>query len=228
MLATPDSTPPLMRRALGRSIGALAAAIAADIDRTDEDRAFFQAEKAKLEPIATQLRAVHIALDDFDLGPGEVQQAQVVIGDAILDRGLRDGNTRTKLSLKGKSGLDASHAFGTRIDDLTKTPIADEPGAVFKAITRLDDLPAFDGRDAIKADLIKRAKQQDDFLSERDTGDAQRLQLQSQAIRLVTEGALALASLKGALDQRFPRQRSYVASFFLDVAPKRGNKKNEE
>jgi len=43
----------------------------------------------------------------------------------------------------------------------------------------------------------------------------------SAGIRLVLDGATALAVAKGALDQRFPRQREYVSAFFLDVAPAR-------
>jgi hypothetical protein len=216
-----------MRRALGRSIGALAAAFSADLDRTDEDRAFFQAERAKLEPLAALLRDAHRALDDFDLGPGEVQQAQVAIGDEVLDRGVRAGNTRTKLGLRGKPGLGAAHVFGERVDDLVKTPVAKQPAAVLAAVERFEDVPAFDGKDAVRADLTARATQQDGFLKQRDEGAADRTRIQSQATRLVVESALALASLKGALDQRFPRQRLYVGSFFLDVGPRR-TKKNEE
>ncbi len=228
MIAGPDSTVRTMRRALGRSIGALAAAHAADLDRSADDRAFFLAERGKLEPLAAQIRDAHLALDDFDLGPGEIQQAQVDIGDEVLDRGVRAGNTRAKLGLKGKPGLGAAHVFGDRIDDLTATPVAKEPAAVLAAAERLDDVATFDGRDAIKADLTLRATQQDGFLKLRDQGYAERTKIQSQATRLVVEAALALASLKGALDQRFPRQRKYVASFFLDVGPKRTKKDEEE
>jgi hypothetical protein len=211
-----------MRRALSRSIGALSAAIAADVDRTDEDRAFFAAERAKLEPIAGQLKAAHLATDDFELGPGEVQQAQVELGDQVLDRGVRAGNTRTKLGVKGKQGLDATHAFGQHVDDLTGAPLALEPAQVLLAASRLDDLPPFAERASIQQDLTHRAEQQDTFLKQRDAGATALLKLESEATRLVVESALSLASLKGSLDARFPRQRSYVAAFFLDVStPKR-------
>ena len=43
----------------------------------------------------------------------------------------------------------------------------------------------------------------------------------SAGIRLVLEAANVLATTKGALDERFPRQRDYVAAFFLDVVPAR-------
>lgn len=226
MIAGPDSTPSTMRRALSRSGGALAAAIAADIDRSDEDRAFFTVEKAKIEVLSTNLRAVHLAIEDHELGPAEVQQAQVELGDEVLDRGVRAGNTRAKLGLKGKQGLDASHAFGSRVDELVKAPIAAEPGEVLGAVGRLADVPEFAEKQAIQQDLTLRAEQQEAFLEARDEGDKALTRLKSEATRLVVESALALASLKGALDQRFPRQRDYVARFFLDVKP-RAKKKEE-
>lgn len=224
MLAGPSVPLRTMRRALSYSVGALSAAIAADVDRTDEDRAFFAAEKAKLEPLVGQLKGVYLALDDFDLGPGEVQQAQVELGDEVLDRGVRDANARTKIAVKGKPGLDATHAFGQHVDDLTGAALASEPGEVLAAVARLNDLPEFEGKVAIQQDLTRRADQQEDFLQEREAGDADETRLASEGVRLVVESALALASLKGLLDARFPRQRRYVAAFFLDVAAKRTRK----
>lgn len=228
MLAGPNAPIRIMRKALSHSIGAIAAAIAADIDRTDDDRAFFAAEHAKLEPLAVKLRTTHVALNDHELGPGEVQQAQVEMGDDVLDRGVREGNTRTKLGLRGKPGLDATHAFGQRVDDLTGAPLASEPGEVVKAVKRMNDLPAFEDRAAIQADLTRRAEKQEEFLKQRDAGEKTLLELKSEGARLVVESALALASLKGLLDARFPRQRPYVATFFLDVAKKRARKGGSE
>jgi hypothetical protein len=48
--------------------------------------------------------------------------------------------------------------------------------------------------------------------------------LESAAIRLVADAAHALASAKAVLDTRFPRQREYVAAFFLDVANPRSDR----
>lgn len=227
MLATPDSPRPLMRRALSRTLGALAAAIAADVDRTDDDRAFFAAEKAKIEPLAAQLRDVDLAIEDHELGPEEVLQAQVEIGDEVLDRGVRAGNHRTKLGLSGQQGLGASHVFGDKVDDLVKTAVAIEPDAVLQAVEKFDEVPAFAEKDAIRQDLTVRAEQQQDFLDDRDEGYKTLFKLKSEATRLVLESSLALASLKGALDQRFPRQREYVARFFLDVKPKPSKKEQQ-
>ena len=92
----------------------------------------------------------------------------------------------------------------------------------------MEDLPEFDARSAIAADLTKRAKRQQACLDERTDGDAARAKLVSTGIRLVLEGADALAKTKGALDERFPRQRDYVAAFFLDVAPVRAKAAADE
>lgn len=221
MIAGPNSSTRLMRRALSHSLGAMAAAVAADLDRSEEDIAFFEGESVKLAPLSTQLRAVHLAIEDHELGPAEVAQGQVEMGDEVLDRGVRAANTRTKLGLQGKSGLGASHAFGSRVDELVKMPLAAEPGAVLEAVKRLNDVPGFDEKESIQEDLTRRAEQQEQFLRERETGQKTLLQRKSEATRLVVESALALASLRGALEQRFPRQRDYVKRFFLDVRPKR-------
>jgi hypothetical protein len=50
---------------------------------------------------------------------------------------------------------------------------------------------------------------------------AARAKLESEGVRLVVEAADKLAQTKAALDGRFPRQRSYVARFFLDASRKR-------
>ena len=165
MLAGPDSPIFTMRRAIARTLGALTAAAKIDMDRTDADRAFFAAEKEKLVPVAAKLSAAHIAIIDYDLGPREEHRASVALGDEVLDRGVRDGNTRTKLGVKGKNGLDATHVFGQRVNDLTDEPLRVEPKKVTEAAGRLDELPEFKERDAIKADLIKRADQQEDLLA---------------------------------------------------------------
>ncbi|APR78144.1 Hypothetical protein A7982_03491 [Minicystis rosea] len=216
-----------MRRALSYSIGALAAASAADVDRSDDDRTFFKAEKAKLETIAAALRDADRALTDFDLGPGTVQQAQVSLGDEVLDRGLRNGNTRTKLALRGTGGLDATHVFGARVDDLIRAPVAREPSLVLDAVARLDHLPDFAEKAAVKDDLTLRAKQQEGFLAVRDAGDAEETKLKSVVTKLVVDGALALSALRGALESRFPRQRVYQAKFFYEP-PRRKQDDSDE
>jgi hypothetical protein len=148
-------------------------------------------------------------------------QTSVELGDEVLDRGVREGNTRTKLGLKGKSGLGAEHAFGSRIDELIDAPHRQEPALVRGAISRVDDLPDYDDKAKVKADLMARVELQEGLLDKRDQGHAQLAKLESDAVKLVVEGAMMLAQAKAALDGRFPRQRAYVARFFLDVSRKR-------
>jgi hypothetical protein len=100
-------------------------------------------------------------------------------------------------------------------------PLLVEPQMVLKAVSRMDDLPEFAERATIAADLKKRADRQQSCLDERTEGEIARGKLVSAGIRLVLEAADLLAQTKGALDERFPRQRDYVAAFFLDVTPVR-------
>jgi hypothetical protein len=210
-----------MRKALYRTIASLDAASAIDIDRSKDDRDFFAAEKAKLNPVAEKVSAALAALEAFDITEGVKLQARVELGDQVLDNGVRAGNARTKLGLKGKSGLDSTHVFGQRVNDLVDEALHLQPSKVLAAAERLDDVPDFPDRSGIKADLIARADQQEKLLADRDAGDAKRSKLASAVVAAIVDGALALAQTKAALDGRFLRQRKYVASFFLDVSPAR-------
>ena len=221
MLAGPTSTLWTMAHAISATIDAFDAAADLDMDRTDDDRAFFASRKALLVPHKSYLIDALRAIEDHDLNVGSRLQARVEMGDRVLDGGVSTGNARTKLALKGKSGLDASHVFGKNVATLTKEKIALEPEKVLLAVKRLDDLPDFTERAAIATDLTKRANQQQVCLDARDSGHGAREQLVSMGIKRVVDAANALAAAKGALDERFPRQRDYVSAFFLDVAPER-------
>jgi hypothetical protein len=215
-----------MCKAIARTCNALKAAAAVDIDRTPEDRLFFAAEAAKLEPVRVSLVGKHRAIEDYELGDGDLFQTSVELGDEVLDRGVRNGNTRTKFGLKGKSGVGtvgADHAFGTRINELTDAPHRQEPDLVLGAVSRLDEVPDFDDKAQIKADLTNRVELQEGLIDQRDNGHKQLAKLESEAVVLVVEGATKLAQTKAALDGRFPRQREYVARFFLDVSYKKRN-----
>lgn len=226
MLAGPTISRRVMCKALARTCNALNAAANVDIDRSVDDHAFFNAEATKLEPVRIALIAKCRAIEDFELGPGDLQQSSVELGDEVLDRGVRQGNTRTKLGLKGKTGLQADHAFGNRIDSLTDAPQRQEPGLVRNALARIDELPDYDDKPKVKADLLTRVELQEGLLDTRDQGYAQLAKLESEAIALVLDGANKLAQAKAALDGRFPRQRAYVARFFLDVSRK--SRKNDD
>lgn len=221
MIAGPNVPVFTMRRAVAYTIAALAAAGEVDLDRSKEDRKSFDGERAKLEPIAATLQASERALEDFDLGKGMVNQVRVELGDAVLDRGIRDANARTKLELRGKPGLGADHVFGGNVATLTNARLRSEPSLVIAAAARMHDLPDFAQRDAISRDLVTRANRQETLLADRDESDLERGKLESTSVRAVADAAEALARTKAALDARFPRQRDYVASFFLDVSSRR-------
>ena len=221
MLAGPDSTLETMTHAFADTIHALDSASELDRDRTDDDRKFFADRKTLLGPLLSQLIAARRAIEDHDLGDGSRLQMRVEIGDQVLDRGVSDGNTRTKLALKGKPGLEPSHVFGKNVATLTKEKIALEPAKVLEAMGRMADVPDFPEKPAIVKDLTDRAAQQQTCLDAREKGLAARNKLVSTSIKLVVDCSHALAALKGALDERFPRQREYVAAFFADVAPRR-------
>jgi hypothetical protein len=221
MIAGPTSTLATMADAVTTTMDAFDAASDLDLDRSNEDRQFFAARRALLVPHKAQLVAALRAIEDHDLDIGRRLQVRVVFGDQVLDRGVVDGNARTKLALKGKPGLEASHVFGKNVATLTREKLALEPQKVLEAVGRMDDLPDFQERAGIMADLTKRSNRQQSCLDERADGDLARGKLVSTGIRFVLEAAHALAATKGALDERFPRQRDYVGAFFLDVAPVR-------
>jgi hypothetical protein len=210
-----------MRKAMAYTIAALDATAEIDIDLSDDDRTFLAAEKAKLGPHHTALKETADRLTAFDEGLGLLNQVRVNIGDAVLDVGLRRGNTRTKVELQGKPGLGADHVFGSRVDIITGAKIRLEPGLVIDAIGRFDDVPAFPAKEDIKGDLRRRAEKQESLLVERDHGYTEYARIQGTAVRLVVEAADALARTKGALDNRFPRQRAYVSAFFFELGTKR-------
>jgi hypothetical protein len=221
MLAGPTSTLATMADAVATTMDAFDAASDLDLDRSNEDRQFFAVRRALLVPHKSQIVATLRALEDHDLEIGRRLQVRVVFGDQMLDRGVSDGNARTKLALKGKPGLEASYVFGKSVATLTREKLALEPQKILEAVGRMDDLPEFAERATIASDLTKRANRQQSCLDERSDGEVVRGKLVSTGIRLVLEAANALAMTKGALDERFPRQREYVAAFFLDVTPVR-------
>lgn len=221
MLAGPGTTVGSMRRALAYTIAALGAAAEIDVDLDVDQRKHLAAQAKTLTPISKKLADVERALDDYDLGDGTTMQARVTVGDNVLDRGVRTANLKTKAGLVGTTGLDATHVFGRRVSVLTEEKIRDEPTKVLEAVTRMDDLPSFAEKKGVVKDLGARAKLQQSLLVERDKGDARRSKLFVAARRAVREAADALASCKGALDAKFPRQKKYVRGFFLDTTPVR-------
>jgi hypothetical protein len=217
MLANKDTSAFLMRKALQRTLITLESAAALDPERSD-DKDFFLKEHQKLSPLFKDLTIAERALEDFELGDGLKQQAKVVLGDVILDNGARKGNSLTKTHLKGKAGLGASYAFGDNINEVTEEEIEIEPSVVLSIAERMKELPEFPGREDIRDDLLSRATQQQKNLDERRAGAAEYDKRRSATTALVSKAATALIQAQGALQNRFPDDKKYVRSFFLDVS----------
>jgi hypothetical protein len=222
MLVPRDATSNTMLRALGHSLGALDAAITLDVDRTDEDRAFFSAEKAALQTTFDDVFNADQAFTKHLLLVTEAHQARVELGDAVLDRGVRAGKTRMKLELRNTSmPVGADEVFPSDISEIVDAERRVEPGLVLKVLTRFSAVPEFPGKDALKADLEGRATRQEKNFADRDAAEVTEASLDSALSQAVARGADALYRLEKRLLERFPREKVYVRAFFLDVAPAR-------
>ncbi len=222
MIASRDATAETMLRALAHTLGALDAALTLDVDRTDEDRAFFSAEKAALQPLFDDAFAADQALTRHLLLQAEALQARVELGDAVLDRGVRTAKMRMKLELKSTSmPAGADEVFPSDISEIVDAERRLEPGLVLKVLTRFPSVPDFPGKDAMKADLEGRANRQNQNFTDRDAGEVTEAALDNALSQAVVRGADALYRLEKRLLERFPREKVYVRAFFLDVAPAR-------
>src|SRR4051812_21634182 len=111
-IAPRDSTSETILDALSYSLGALEAATELDVDRSKDDRGFFAAEKAALLPLFDEVQSCEQALAKHLRLKAQVCQARVVLGDAVLDRGVRNAKARMKLELKSSAQSDgADHVF---------------------------------------------------------------------------------------------------------------------
>lgn len=220
MLANEDSTAWTMRRALAYSIAALAAAAKLDVDRTDADRDFFKTERDALQPLYDALTAADAALTHHQLIEGLAKQAGVVLGDAVLDRGVRLGKARMKVELKAAGKADqADHVFGSDVRELVDAPLAQEPNLVLEAVGKFGQVADFAGKAEMATDLTTRATQQKQSLADRDGAALAEGTLGGAVKVAIKDGAVALYKLEKRLDERFPKQDAYVKAFFLDVAP---------
>ncbi|MEW6736753.1 MAG: hypothetical protein AB1489_36020, partial [Acidobacteriota bacterium] len=96
MIAPPNTTSETMLRAIAYTIAALTAAAELDIDRSDEDRNLFTAERTGLETLMDKLIAADQALNNHLLKESVRLQTRVLLGDAVLDRGVRAAKQRMK------------------------------------------------------------------------------------------------------------------------------------
>lgn len=168
MLANKDSTSSTMLRALAFTSNALDGAIQLDVDCTDDDRAFFQAEKAKIDALFEQVSVAERAVFLHELREKQKHQARVVIGDAVLDRGVRAGKKRVTLE---KDLATADKIFGEDISEIVNAEREVEPQLVLQSVDQLAKTDDFPGKGALVADLTGRAQRQAQNFTDRTAAE---------------------------------------------------------
>jgi hypothetical protein len=220
MIAPEDSTADTMLKAVSTSIAALDAAATLDVDRSDEDRAFFATERDTLKGQFDVLSKADTDARMHLLLVALVEQARVQIGDAVLDRGTSQGKARMKVELKSSTMPDgADHVFGSDVSDITGAKMAEEPGLVLDAVAKFGQVPDFAGKSEMATDLTVRATQQTKNFNNRRAAAVKEAELLGAVELTVKACSQALYRLEKRLLDRFPRQTKYVKAFFYDVAP---------
>lgn len=227
MLANRESTANTMLRALATTLGALDAAADLDIDRSDEDRQFFATERDTLQPRFDALYKADQDATTHALLVALKKQARIVVGDAVLDRGVSKAKARMKLELREtREPKGADHVFGVDIGDIINAERAKEPDLVLQAVAKFGNVPAFPGKTEMAADLTARAKKQQQGFSDRADAAILEAQLDSTLTKAIEGGADALYGLEKRLLERFSYETRYVKAFFLDIAPSKPKKED--
>ena len=227
MLAPPDSTADTMLDATATTLGALSAASELDVDRTDEDRAFFTAERDALLAHYNAVNSADQALRAHLHLVQKARQVAVIIGDRVLDRGVRAGKQRMKLELKNSAPDAVDHVFPADINDIVGAEMRVEPQLVLEATAKFSQVPDFNGKAELKADLEGRADRQALGFKARAEAEVTEAALWGAVDKAVATAADALYGLEKRLLERFPRDKQYVSAFFMDVAPPRKKKAAE-
>jgi hypothetical protein len=226
MAATAASERLLKETAAG--IGALTAAIELDIDRSDEDRTFFTAERAALQLSFDNLFNADAVLTKHQLLVQLPLQVRTVVGDNVLDRGVRAGKAGMRLALKNTSmpgGED--HVFPADITEITDAERRVEPNLVLKVAAKFDQVPDYDGKAKVKADLEGRANRQNQAFTDRDAGELKQTALEGALARAISEADDALLRFEKRMEERFLRDARYVTGFFLEKPTKKKKKPAE-
>lgn len=216
MLAPPDSTAQTMIFALSHTIGALDSAAEMDVDRNEEERAFFVAQRSEIEAIFEDVFTKQQNLFRHVLLIATRLQSRIEIGDAVLDRGVRAGKQRSKLEIETK---DVDHVFPSDISDIVDAERQVEPDLVMQLIDRLGHVPDFPGKAALVADLQGRASRQDQSFKDRSAAGRVEGSLDALLEQAIVAGSDGLYRLEKRLLERFPREKVYVRAFFMDVKP---------
>lgn len=226
MIANQDSTPDTMKKALTYTIAALVAAAELDGDRSADDRAFFQREHDALTPVFHRVSTTAAAVETHTLTVGMRAQVRVVVGDAVLDRGVRDAKARMKLELKNSAMPGgADHVFPSDVRDLTEAEARNEPALVLQVAQRFAQVPEYHQKSEQRQMLEERARKQKENLDARDAADLAEATLKGAQRLAIRDGADALYRLEKRMLERFPREAKYVREFFYDTAPVRKEKK---
>lgn len=218
MLAPKDSSSSTMLRALAVTCNSLDAAITLDIDRSDADRAFFQAEKVIVDGLFEKVEAAHRAAFLHNFREQQKYQARIVIGDAVLDRGVRRGKKRVSIETNSET---ADRIFGEDISEIVDAERQVEPALVLQCVDRLIANAEFVGKTVIIGDLSARADKQTKNFKDREAAERVAANLDNELTNAISEGADALYTLEKRLLERFPRDKSYVRAFFFDADAKR-------
>jgi hypothetical protein len=197
MIVPRDATSETALRALSTSLGSLVAAAELDVDRSDEDRSFFLIEKATLQSIFDDVFAADQSLTKHLLLTTQGLQARIVVGDAVLDRGVRGAKARMKLELKTSSMPDgADHVFPSDISDIVDAERRVEPGLVLQVVARFPQVPDFQGKAALETDLTGRAKRQNDNFTGRDAGEVTEHAIDGRLTQAIARASDALYTLE--------------------------------
>lgn len=225
MLANKNSTARTMLRALAHTSNALDAAMTLDIDRSADDRAFFQAEKTSIAGFFDALEAADRALVLHQLKEEHKAQARVEVGDVVLDRGARRGKKRVSLEA---SVQQADVIFGEDISEIVDAERHIEPTLVLECVARLHQAAGFTGKSDLVTDLTTRAQQQAQNFSQRTAIGLVTTALENTLDQAIEAGADGLYKLEKRLLERFPREKVYVRAFFWDVGRKRTKSGGED
>lgn len=216
MIASPDSTATTMKRALIYTISALDAAASLDMDRSNEDREIFAQQKRTLQAARDKVKYAEEALNTHIENECTRLQAFSLLGDIVLDRGVRETKSQMKITLNKIMPDGADMIFGVNVTDLVLAEMRNEPALVFKALDRFDETPDFPGKQELRNNLAQRAEQQNNNLEARDEAERVRAKLANALAQRIKEGSDLLYALEKALLGRFLRDKVYVQRFFIE------------
>lgn len=227
MIATRSSTEATMLKALAYTSNAFDAAISLDVDRSDDDRAFFTAEKATIDALFDEIESIHRNVMLHLYRVQQKFQARIELGDSVLDRGIRAGKRRMGLELQHIDADAANRAFHTDISEIVDAERHVEPGLALECVDRFKTVPDFPGKAALAADIQGRAERQAQNFVDRNAASRAEADLDATLEHAIGRASDALYRSEKRLLDRFPRDKVYVRSFFYDVTPTR-KKKSEE